>query len=446
MADSSSMLIYSLQPGPRLKYILEFFSNEIFDQPIQLTTDLQAFINYNGAKINYGTARNSEKEFWIYSVDLLFERGVKPTVIRCFEINGNKAFFQNNAGDFAFDIFAAAFYLLSRYEEYLPHTKDKYGRYAHSNALACKESFLHLPLINYWLSDFKKALLRQYPGLKFKGKIFCLQPSYDIDIAWSYRNKGWWRTIGGFLRSAIKLDWYTCRERVEVLMNKKKDPFDAYGWLHTIHTLTGLKAVYFFLIANRQEGYDKNTSPDKKELQQLIKEHDARYITGIHPSWQSGDDDKLLKQEIEMLGQFVGHDINYSRQHYLRFTLPATYQKLISLGIRNDYSMGYGTINGFRASVASSYLWYDLENEKATNLLIHPFCFMDANAFYELKFSPAQALEELINFYGCIKEIDGLMITLWHNNFLGTDRNFAGWQKMYESFLVNIISDKSIKD
>lgn len=429
------MLVYALQSGPRLIYILDFISKEIFNYNIQLTTDQQEFISYKGPKINYSTATSSENEFWIYNVDLLFESGIKTQSVSCFEINDNKAFFQTSAGDFSFDIFAATFYLLSRYEEYLPHRKDKYGRYAHTNSLAHSESFLHLPLINIWLIDLKKALLQIYPDLQFCNRNFVFQPTYDIDIAWSYRNKGWWRNTGGLLKSVVKFDWYTFKERIEVLFKKKSDPFDSYEWLHTIHRLTNLKAIYFFLIAFNQKGYDKNISPLKKNLQELTKEHDMLYTIGIHPSWQSGDNDVLLKQEIKQLEQLVGHNITYSRQHYIRFTLPATYQKLISQGIKNDYSMGYGTINGFRASVASSYYWYDLEKETVTGLLIHPFCFMDANAYYELKLLPDRALEQLINFYKSIKEVNGMMITIWHNNFLGTDRNFAGWREVYESFL-----------
>lgn len=433
------MLVYASQSGPRLIYILEFISKEIFNQNIQVTTDQQEFISYKGPKINYSTATTSENEFWVYNVDLLFESGIRTQAVSCFEFNGNRAFFQTSAGDFSFDIFAAAFYLLSRYEEYLPHKKDKYGRYAHINSIAYKESFLHLPLINIWLRDFKKALLHKYPGLQLRNQTFTFQSTYDIDIAWSYRNKGWWRNTGGLLKSVIKFDWYTLKERLEVLFKRKSDPFDSYEWLHAIHRITNLKAIYFFLVALKQKGYDKNISPLKKELQELIKEHDMLNTTGIHPSWQSGDDDVLLEQEINQLQQWIGHTVIHSRQHYIRFTLPATYQKLISRGIKNEYSMGYGTVNGFRASVASSYYWYDLENETATGLLIHPFCFMDANAYYELKLSPEQALQQLINFYKIIKEVDGMMITIWHNNFLGTDRNFAGWREVYESFLRDTI-------
>jgi hypothetical protein len=97
--------------------------------------------------------------------------------------------------------------------------------------------------------------------------------------------------------------------------------------------------------------------------------------------------------------------------------------------------MGYGNINGFRASIASSFNWYDLENERQTNLLLFPFCFMDANSFYEQKFTAQQAMDELLQYYYAIKKVNGLMITIFHNHLLGTDQSFAGWKEAYEVFL-----------
>ncbi len=60
---------------------------------------------------------------------------------------------------------------------------------------------------------------------------------------------------------------------------------------------------------------------------------------------------------------------------------------------------------------------------------------MDANAFYEQKLTVQQAMEELLHYYRLIKKVNGLMITIWHNTFLGTDREFAGWKQVYEVFL-----------
>ena len=71
-----------------------------------------------------------------------------------------------------------------------------------------------------------------------------------------------------------------------------------------------------------------------------------------------------------------------SRQHFIRFTLPDTYRQLINAGIKEEFSMGYGSVNGFRASVALPFYWFDLEKNEATSLLVYLFCFMDANSFF----------------------------------------------------------------
>ena len=97
--------------------------------------------------------------------------------------------------------------------------------------------------------------------------------------------------------------------------------------------------------------------------------------------------------------------------------------------------MGYGSINGFRASVASSFYWYDLEKDEATELRIFPFCFMDANSFYEQKYTTGQAMNELMHYYRLIRKVKGLMVTIWHNSFLGSDPQYAGWREVYETFL-----------
>lgn len=97
--------------------------------------------------------------------------------------------------------------------------------------------------------------------------------------------------------------------------------------------------------------------------------------------------------------------------------------------------MGYGTTNGFRASVANSFWWYDLVNEKITTLRIHPFCFIDANCFYEQNLYLEESYEELMYYYVENKKVNGEMITIFHNNFLGAAKEFAGWAELYKKFI-----------
>jgi hypothetical protein len=429
------MLLFSTHITNRLRYVAAFIGSELHNQPILITDNLEEFQRHEGTRINYTSERMDGQVLNIAPHTLLFEEGIHPQDIQCFEWNKRKAFFRVENSDLEFDIFAAVFYLISRYEEYLPHEKDVYGRYDHKCSLAFKEEFLHLPLVNYWLEDLRLILKRIFPDAFFHRHAFKFIPTYDIDIAWSYRHKGFVRNAGGAVRSVLQRDWNGLKERIAVIRKKRKDPFDSYEWLDALHLYCSLRPYYFFLVAEQQHKYDKNISPSKKAMQDLILYHSQKATVGIHPSWQSSEDPRLLKQEIGWLEFITGHTIKHSRQHFIRLTLPQTYRQLLSVGIDKDFSMGYGTVNGFRASVASSFNWYDLEKEEMTNLVVFPFCFMDANSFYEQKLAPHQALTELMQYYQCIRRVNGMMVTIWHNNFLGTAPMFKGWREVYEIFL-----------
>ncbi|MBC7905060.1 MAG: polysaccharide deacetylase family protein [Gemmatimonadaceae bacterium] len=429
-------LFYAHTSTPRLEYIVDFIGSDLFDEPITITTNPKEFAGFEGPRLNYSKSDFNEREFYIEATSLLFETGIRAQEIQCFELNYHKAFYRTK-GDFPFDVFAAIFYLITRYEEYLPHEKDEYGRYGHVNSLAYKEHFLNQPLVNVWLNELKIALQRKFPAIIFKRNQFKYIPTYDIDIAYSYLNKGFRRNAGGFLRDAGAGKWSLVKERWQVLRRKKTDPFDAYEWLDALHLYCKVKPVYFFLVAQQQKGYDKNVTTSSLKFQELIEYFAYVYKIGLHPSWQSSisADSKILREEKEWLEVIVDKPIIHSRQHYIKFDLPEGYRRLTDTGITRDFSMGYGSINGFRASVASSFHWYDLQKEEKTDLRIFPFCFMDANAFFEQKLTPHHAYDEIMYYYQVVKKYNGLFVSIWHNHFLGTDNQFNGWREIYELFM-----------
>ncbi|MCG2614430.1 polysaccharide deacetylase family protein [Terrimonas sp. NA20] len=428
------MLVYTPEITPRIQYIFDFIGKELLQEGFFLTSDRQTFINDTNPAINYSDERIRTDEWFLKATPLLSETGIQQQDVSCSEQPGFKTFFPTK-GDLPFDIFAAAFYLLSRYEEYLPHEKDMYGRYAHQNSLAFREGFLNVPLVNTWLDFFKTSLKNRFPSLVFKSTSFLFLPTYDIDIAWSFKHKGWRRQLGGFARLFLTGKWSDIGNRLSVLRGKTKDPFDAYGWMNQLHEKYKLKPYYFFLLATRPGKYDKNISPFNTAMKNLVSEHVIRYPVGIHPSWQSGEDHHELNKEIGLLADLTGNKILSSRQHYIRFTLPETFRRLIGSGVGFDFSMGYGSINGFRASVATPFYWYDLEKELQTSLLLFPFCFMEANSFYEQHDSPQQALAEMKHYYKVVKEVNGTFIMIWHNSFLGTDELYRGWRDVYAEFM-----------
>ena len=67
-----------------------------------------------------------------------------------------------------YDIFAASFYLITRYEEYLPHVKDIHGRYTAEQSLAFKYRFLEKPVVDIWAYKLLEALKEKFPDYEYK--------------------------------------------------------------------------------------------------------------------------------------------------------------------------------------------------------------------------------------------------------------------------------------
>ena len=434
------MIVYSHSLTPRLQYIINFLS-DYYHHPFKLTANEQAYIASEDFKINYSHQKISSEEIYINPHALLFETEKRKVSVKSFQHNGYKAFFETS-GDLHFDLFAGIFFLISRYEEYLPHEKDAFGLYAYQNSTAHKEEFLNEPLVNIWLEDFRLFLTEKFKGIKLPENNFKFLPTYDIDIAWAYKHRGAKLHTANVIRSILKGQWKAARQRIKVVKDKMQDPYDSYEWLDTLHQEFNLDPIYFFLVAEERGKYDKNTDIHNHEFQQLIKTTASKNKVGIHPSWHSGDHKMQLLKEKKWLENTAHHQIHASRQHYLRFHLPTTFQQLIENGITQEFSMGYGQTNGFRASIASPFYWYDLENEKATSLTVYPFCFMDANSFFEQGFTAEQAFDELMQYYSSIKSVNGTMVTLWHNSFLGPAGAETGWRDAYERFVRIVAAAK----
>jgi len=172
------LLIYSNNSSLRFDYIIEALFSSVVEIEYAITTNIDEYMSYAGAKINYSTTPVTSNEVWVEPHTLLFENNIQPQALECFMWNGLTVFFKTN-GDIPFDIFAASFYLITRYEEYLPHAKDEYGRYAHANSLAFKEGFLHLPLVNLWMKELKDIITSKFPGFYYTLR---LSPSYPLTI------------------------------------------------------------------------------------------------------------------------------------------------------------------------------------------------------------------------------------------------------------------------
>jgi hypothetical protein len=111
-----------------------------------------------------------------------------------------------------------------------------------------------------------------------------------------------------------------------------------------------------------------------------------------------------------------------------------TYRRLLQYGIDQDFRWAMAVSMVSAPPSLPLFIGTTSKRKKRQPLRLFPFCFMDANSFYEQQFT-AGAMTELMQYYRRIRKVNGLMITIWHNSILGRDREFAGWREVYETFL-----------
>lgn len=425
------LLIYAEKKSPRLEYILQTLFDSIGLSQWQLCFDKKRFSEASeAAYINYSSQRVRTDEIFIQPHALLFEKQVQKQLIDMGSWNEYPTFFQSNS-DLPFDIFAASFYLVSRYEEYLPFKEDKFNRFTHTASLAYKKDFIHLPLVNIWMEFFGKNLQSKFPNLSFESRTFSFTPTYDIDIAYRFKRRAI-QNIISFLYRCIRLDISDVKEQIRYFSGKGKDTYDVYDWLNQLHEKTNQRPIYFFLVANKKTRVDNNISV--RFLGSLIRKIFASGKIGLHPSAASADIKELVKEK-RIIDNITKCDVTKSRQHYIKLKFPKTYEELLSVGVREDYSMGYSTVNGFRASFAHPFYWFNVAANETTPLKIFPFCFMDGCSFVNQRQTAKEGYAELMDLFQAVKKVHGHMITVFHNTLLTEEKEKIEFRKGYEQFL-----------
>ncbi len=429
-----NLLIYSLIDTPRLRYVLDWICRAQLQTGYRLTADIAEWQSYQGPKLSYGPDKPEPDALHIKPVALLQESGIKVQQLNINRWKHSTILFYNQPGArIPFDLFAAVFYLLSRYEEYLPYKPDQHGRYPAALSVAAQYAFLQQPVVDEWLCSLRKMLEQRW-GIALPLKQATCRFSYDIDIAWKFLHKGARRTWGGYLRDLLRLQWPALIARKKVLAGQAADPYDCFSWLDTLHRQYKIQPLYFLLLG-KGSAYDKNADPALPAMKALVAALAAQYDTGIHPSYASHQSEAVLQEEILTLARDGGQPVTQSRQHYIKFTLPHTYRNLLRAGITDDYSMGYASANGFRAGTANAFAWYDLEAEAISALQVHPFAFMDATSKFYARNNTEETFREFERLYHAVQKTGGTFFSIWHNYILGTDAAFAGWPELYERVL-----------
>jgi hypothetical protein len=435
------LLVYTHKITPRLTYTFRHIFVRILNIDVNFTNKIEEFIGHDGPKISY-TKQALGSELFVKSNDLLFNQGIDYIDISLVKWEEEPCFFQTNfSAEVPCDIFAASFYLMSRYEEYLPHVKDQYERFPASESLAYQHKFLDKPIIDIWAYKFREILILHFEDykddLKSSVRKFNYISTIDIDNAYQFKHKGFTRSIGGILKDLTQFDLQSIWMRFLVVFNIRRDPYDMYKKLLQMKKKYGIKTIFFFLLGDYST-FDKNISPGNTSYKLLIKNIADYAEVGVHPSYFSMKNELKIKKEKEILEGIVNFPIKRSRQHYLRIEVPETYQHLVDLEISEEYSMGYASHYGFRASTCTPFYFYDLDFEIQTPLKVFPFAAMDATLNDYLNFTPKKAFNTIMKLAKEVRKVDGTLITIFHNESVGGSGRWRGWGRVYESLLIEL--------
>lgn len=429
------LLIYTQKINNRINYIFDVFFSNLLPVEYRITNKLAEFRNHEGPKLNY-SYQPVDDELFFYPVNILFETGIRQQQFDCVKYENILCPFSvYKSSAMPFDPFAAAFYLITRYEEYLPYKKDIYDRFDAAESLAQINGFLKKPVVNIWAEKIKSLLLEKYPALKFPSRKYRFLSTIDVDCAWAFRQKGFVRSVAGYAKSLFDLNFHGISERTKVLSGIKKDPYDTFAFQMEVHEKYKIRPLYFILFADYSQ-YDKNIHVNNRNFHALIKSLGDYADVGIHPSFASNVKPEKIPLEIGRLSNVLNREVTKSRQHFLKLSFPNTFRNLINADIAEDYSLGYATETGFRAGICDPYNFYDLDLETETHLRLYPFSFMDGTLLFYHNVSAFDAIDRYISpLIDEVKAVNGMFVSLWHNESLSNQGRWIGWHKVYDEMI-----------
>ncbi|MBN1988950.1 MAG: polysaccharide deacetylase family protein [Bacteroidales bacterium] len=430
------LLVYTNSITPRLTYIAKFLLGNILGYTVTFSTSKSKIDSFNGPVIAY-TSSSVSNAVNIVPHGLLTEMDITEQPLSLSVWNGLPVVFvTSDEAKIPFDLFAASFYLVSRYEEYLPFTADSHGRFPYQESMLFKAGLLGRPLVDEWAMALRDELFTVFPKQTLPKRKFHFVPTIDIDNAFAYRHKGFRRTFFGSLRDLAYFRFSDLAARYLVILGFKHDTYDVYEQLYSL--LSPYPWAVWFILGGKYGHYDKRVSLSKRPMRRLVRRISRQFEVGVHPSYGAGLSAKSVEEEVAQLSLVVNTEVSKSRQHFLRIKMPYTYRLLADLGIKADYSMGYSNTCGFRAGTCTAFPFYDLESESELPIMVVPFAVMDRALLRECGADTVKAVSHALHLAKAVRNVGGTYIILWHNESLSGINEWEGWETVLPAIMGEI--------
>lgn len=330
------------------------------------------------------------------------------------------------------DVAGSVFFMLTRYEEMVISYRDEHNRFPARASLAYKEGFLYRPIVDEYVDVLWTCMKRLWPKLKRKKHQYQVCLSHDVDEPFGVVGKPWYRLFKTIIGDVIKRRDIYQRFVAKTTGDYTKDPFNTFTFIMNASERYGLRSTFFFKAGYSNPHFDANYSLEDPWVQKLMQTiHERGHEIGLHPSYESYNQYEVMCAEyeklihsVEQLG--ISHEQWGSRQHYLRWENPTTWQILDEVGIDYDTTLGFADHVGFRCGTCKKFPVFNLKRRQKLRLQEYPLIAMDTTmlATKYMGLRPEQVIEQVERLGNVCRQYGGDLRLLWHNTSLvkGSER------------------------
>jgi peptidoglycan/xylan/chitin deacetylase (PgdA/CDA1 family) len=329
------------------------------------------------------------------------------------------------------DELAEAFFHLARVEE-LSGPRDEHGRFP--SGASC------LDPLDPPLERLRRRLGVEPP--RWQGARFAVALTHDVDSPWKWTRIGV-RGAAARLKAHVRQrDARGARHEARALARmplhklRGTDPNWRFEAIVAGERERGARSTFFVLAAHRDR-HDGAAPATYARLRPRLVETllGVGAEVGLHGSYLAAETDAFLAEEKAELEALAG-PVAGQRFHYLRLDARRHPAALARLGFRYDSTLGFADTIGFRGGIAQPFRPWDLDADRAVDLVEIPLAVMDATLAESryLGVSAGDAERRLVGLLDHAAEHGGAFAVLWH-----PDRYDAatarGWDRLYFGLL-----------
>jgi hypothetical protein len=322
---------------------------------------------------------------------------------------------------------------MGRVEEIGGTVLDAHERFPATASHAYRHGYLERPVVDEWLAVLGQVIRRQWPTIELRPHRFTTVVSHDVDAVSRHSLR---RPVavatsiakdllrGRHLGHALKTPWIRLAHRHRL---HPTDPLNTFDWIMKESERRGLTSAFYFMAGRTDPRIDADYDLQDPAVEDLIvRIHDRGHEVGLHPSYGSYLQPKVIVAEAEHLrrtARSLGvHQERWGgRMHFLRWRHPTTLLGWEEAGMDYESTLGYADRPGFRCGTCFEYPGFDPVAGRSLRVRIRPLIAMECSVIAQRYMALGMGEKALARFrllQRACQAVGGAFTLLWHNSSL----------------------------